>query len=192
MMHVQNVCVYKFRKAYLSYSCTSIVKEENKLTMYAGIWIVIISLPSDCFEVKDNVYFHDIDRVCNMPWDTSQLWWEISYLNSPYFSMKICEFGLCHGCMFERTKCPFLREFHMCIVHVPHSQFLIGSDKKITSEKLNKNLCLRTILSEHVSELRSINPFDRFRTNVFILLYQLASRKLLYLIQIYMWTCQNG
>lgn len=44
---------------------------------------------------------------------TSQLWWEITHLNSSYFSMKICEFGLCYGCMFEKTKRPFLREFHM-------------------------------------------------------------------------------
>jgi hypothetical protein len=39
-----------------------------------------------------------------------------------------------------------------------------GVHNKKTSNNFNKNLCFGTILSEHVSESRSINPFNLFRT----------------------------
>jgi hypothetical protein len=37
-----------------------------------------------------------------------------------------------------------------------------------TSDNLNKNLCFGTILSEHVSESRSINPFNQFQPIYFV------------------------
>ena len=37
-----------------------------------------------------------------------------------------------------------------------------------TSDNFNKNLCFDTILSEHESESRSINPFNRFPTIYFV------------------------
>jgi len=36
------------------------------------------------------------------------------------------------------------------------------------SDNLNKNLCLGSILSEHVSESCSINPLNQFRTIYFV------------------------
>jgi hypothetical protein len=39
-----------------------------------------------------------------------------------------------------------------------------GVHKKKPSDNFNKNLSFRTILSEHASESRSINSFNRFRT----------------------------
>jgi hypothetical protein len=38
---------------------------------------------------------------------------------------------------------------------------------KNTSDNLNKSLYFGSILSEHTSESRSINPFNRFRTIYF-------------------------
>ena len=58
-----------------------------------------------------------------------------------------------------------------------------GIRNKKTSDNLNKNLCLGTILSEHASESGSINSFN---FGLFIMIHQLASSKLSYFAQ----TCQ--
>ena len=58
-----------------------------------------------------------------------------------------------------------------------------GICNKKTSNNLNKNLCLGTILSEHASESPSINSFN---FGLFIMIHQLASSKLSYFAQ----TCQ--
>ena len=83
-----HVCAYKFRETYSSYFYC---KRRKSVTMYlyAGIWIVIIPLPSDCFEVKKIVYFHDIDNNTGVSFPESVISPEtadFSISNSIFFS----------------------------------------------------------------------------------------------------------